>query len=410
MPIAIKKQMLHKNEFGVTPENLVTQMHNLLTNGRKTIATIDNVEYLRMQNPEVLHKLYNRFDSQKKMAFFLSKKPLFKVSYRFNPPDDNRSADIIHSFITQSEPENHYQVGEPLPILYHIEDKVFYDVVTSMPFPLSDLDLNEHTIGYIVDSSIGRQLTEDEVTEVFVLKERLSDLCESMPNDLDQFNSPNHISYLFPYHAQQELNRTESKELLEMTQALINAQTIGELNHAVSMSLTFVKPGDESMRRELISYLCKILMVQRVYPCHANCIFVLSQMAFSVSCSNQSSVDMEFASDAFKLIKSYMSYKPRCLTAEISKQLLSIREYPGFDKRYEGEFHELLFDILEDPMISKGARTVIAYHLCHEESLEVIQKTLHIIRDMDGDLFMDKSDIKRLLELSVIDLSAEVFC
>ena len=58
--------------------------------------------------------------------------------------------------------ENHYNAGDPLPILYHIENKVFYDVVTSMPFPLSDLDLNEHTVGYIVDSSIGRQLICDQ--------------------------------------------------------------------------------------------------------------------------------------------------------------------------------------------------------------------------------------------------------
>ena len=54
MPIAIKNQMVHPNRFGITAENLVVQMHNLLQNGRKTIARIHHFEYIPLEHAEVL--------------------------------------------------------------------------------------------------------------------------------------------------------------------------------------------------------------------------------------------------------------------------------------------------------------------------------------------------------------------
>ena len=136
-PINIKNWMIHPNRFGATAEDLVTQMQTLLQYGRKSFARIDSIEYQPQINPELL--------CRNNKLFLLCDKP----------PDDNRAEDIIHSFITQSEPENHYKIGDPLPILYHIENKYFYDEVTSMPFPLSELDVSEPMAGLIVDRSKG---------------------------------------------------------------------------------------------------------------------------------------------------------------------------------------------------------------------------------------------------------------
>ena len=154
IPIAIKQLSIHQNRFGISAEDLITDIKTLLSYGRKSIATIDNVEYLHRTNVKPLFNGYTHFSPyDNKTAYFAGGKPLFKITYRFNPPDDKRTEDIVHTFITQSEPENHYKIGDPLPILYHIEDKDLYDEVTSMPFPLTELDLSEPMEGLIVDSS-----------------------------------------------------------------------------------------------------------------------------------------------------------------------------------------------------------------------------------------------------------------
>ncbi len=121
---------------------------NLFQNGRKTIATIIDIQYLPAYYPYVA-ELNSKgldlrtMDSQARLeispgqrvhSYFGS--PDFIVTYAFNPPDDVRTNDIIHSFITHAEPENHYQIGDSLPILYSIEKKHNgADTVTSMPFP-----------------------------------------------------------------------------------------------------------------------------------------------------------------------------------------------------------------------------------------------------------------------------------
>jgi serine/threonine protein kinase len=107
-------------------------LSNLIENGRKTVATIVDVEYLPLPQKGVIQR-HNLVVSQDR--------PSFRVKYKFNPPDDAREKDLVHECIVHASPETYYSKGDPLPILYQIEKKYFGDSVVSMPypFPLSDL-------------------------------------------------------------------------------------------------------------------------------------------------------------------------------------------------------------------------------------------------------------------------------
>ena len=100
---------------------------DLITNGRKTVAKIDSVEYLPMFGNRVVKDSHG--------LKVVNALPSFLVKYRFNPPDDARSEDLVHEFVSHAAPENQYSVGDPLPILYKIEPKYFGDTVISMPYP-----------------------------------------------------------------------------------------------------------------------------------------------------------------------------------------------------------------------------------------------------------------------------------
>ena len=151
------------HELGSKLSDNDVNMHyeQLMKNGRKGIGIITKIEFLPClkANVEVL----------KNSMLVCHEYPSFKVQYKFNPPDDRRSEDIFHEFITHAEPENHYSVGEPLPILYQIEDKYFFDEVYSMPYPVPLDDMSHLT--YLVDmsSSIGgEELNQDKVGIDFI--------------------------------------------------------------------------------------------------------------------------------------------------------------------------------------------------------------------------------------------------
>ena len=64
--------------------------------------------------------------------------PSFKVTYSFNPPDDTKEKDLLHTFMTHRDPTGFLKGGDPLPILYAIErnNDTRQETVRSMPFPL----------------------------------------------------------------------------------------------------------------------------------------------------------------------------------------------------------------------------------------------------------------------------------
>ena len=110
-------------------------LNNCLTDGRKSIATIVGVKYLPSNITLFVQST----------SVSMCENPRFVVQYKFNPPDDKRQEDIIHQFVTHIEPEHHYNIGDPLPILYYIQDHYFYDTVYSIPYPICLPDVAQYT-------------------------------------------------------------------------------------------------------------------------------------------------------------------------------------------------------------------------------------------------------------------------
>ena len=104
------------------------KLKDLIANGRKTIATIVSIEYLPANDQDC---------ASDALFYAIYSEPKFRIQYKFNPPDDMRNEDLIHSCIVHTEPEHFYKVGDPLPILYRIKGSFFGEEVTSCPFPFS---------------------------------------------------------------------------------------------------------------------------------------------------------------------------------------------------------------------------------------------------------------------------------
>ena len=111
----------------------------LLKNGRKTIATIVGIEYKQLQDNNVESQFsIQKLMQHKECLFTCHGRPNFEIHYKFNPPDDMREEDLVHKIVVHTEPEGHYQVGDPLPILYMImaaNERYVKERVISMPFP-----------------------------------------------------------------------------------------------------------------------------------------------------------------------------------------------------------------------------------------------------------------------------------
>ena len=132
---------------------------DLLSRGRKTIATIVSVEYVPADNTYIEEgtKIFSGYtygnlvaDPGRKIvvkdnrgcSFVYHGIPRFRIQYRFNPPDDQKDEDLIHYIDLYGEPDDTCKPGAPLPILYRIRGK---EGVDSMPFPIplaqiADLD------------------------------------------------------------------------------------------------------------------------------------------------------------------------------------------------------------------------------------------------------------------------------
>ena len=131
-----KPNLLFENTKGI--EKAI----ELIGNSRKSFATITDISYIALPLEAIYAILSPKY---KDVLYTVNAIPRFKIQYKFNPPDDRRTEDIYHEYITHIEPENHYCVGDQIPILYHIHDLDLYDLVTSMPFPvpLNDFDEGE---------------------------------------------------------------------------------------------------------------------------------------------------------------------------------------------------------------------------------------------------------------------------
>ena len=123
---------------------LKNTMRMIVRYGIKTIATINEIQYV--SQPEGIY--VNRMTHK----FLHTKPPLFKVRYRFNPENDHNPDDLEHVFYTHTPPEGHYSEGDPLPILYYVaSESSGMERVYSIPFPLP---MEEHlALSYLIGSS-----------------------------------------------------------------------------------------------------------------------------------------------------------------------------------------------------------------------------------------------------------------
>ena len=94
----------------------------LLEYGRKTLASVVSIEF----------ELYDDTDS-------IEYRPLWKVTYAFNPVDDSSDEDLLRYFYTRREPTD-LKPGDLIPCIYIIANDDKGEYVYSMPWPVLEFD------------------------------------------------------------------------------------------------------------------------------------------------------------------------------------------------------------------------------------------------------------------------------
>lgn len=125
-----EKPFIHSDSIRAGENCLIHR--TLFLYGQKTIATITDIQFVPNTK-----RFFQYTDIR------IEATPMYRISYKFNPPDDDTSEDLIHTITTHVSPEGRFKVGDPLPILYSMtttENNVKH-VTHSMPFPLPLSDL-----------------------------------------------------------------------------------------------------------------------------------------------------------------------------------------------------------------------------------------------------------------------------
>ncbi len=119
----------------------------ILRQGRKTIAVITEITYIPADRQYIDRNNYmSAYHNEIYARYAICSRPMFRISYKFNPPDDEKSEDLVHSFMSAVEPEGHYRVGDFLPILYALyRDDQSKEHVDSMPFPIPLHDIARYS-------------------------------------------------------------------------------------------------------------------------------------------------------------------------------------------------------------------------------------------------------------------------
>lgn len=118
----------------VTPQTC--SAHQMLYQyGQKTIATITEISYIPTSKPVDPNSAMLRIETP----------PVYRIWYKFNPPDDAYLDDLIHHIDIHNDPEGKFKVGDPLPILYRAAGDDPTIITDSMPFPLPFGDMEYNT-------------------------------------------------------------------------------------------------------------------------------------------------------------------------------------------------------------------------------------------------------------------------
>ena len=132
------------------PENC-PEHYDIYSNGFKTIATVTMIEFITPNDALTLYTAKKACFSDERLPYGttphlrIEAPPTFRIWYKFNPPDDDKTADIIHSIDTHTDPTGRIKIGDPLPILYDgikTHSMAPIHVMRSMPYPLPFADLN----------------------------------------------------------------------------------------------------------------------------------------------------------------------------------------------------------------------------------------------------------------------------
>ena len=100
-------------------DDLTKKLEPMFKYGRKTLATISNIEYISATD-----------------AIVPIEQPLWRIEYKFNPVDDESPDDLTRAFLTRLPPDD-CSPGDFIPCLYiitHEDDGT--EVVYSMPWPI----------------------------------------------------------------------------------------------------------------------------------------------------------------------------------------------------------------------------------------------------------------------------------
>lgn len=139
---------------------------NLFMHGRKSVATIVNVEYCSSEEALIEpytfteatscgdtdgHSVYAQQQTDK-VGYYCHRYAAYRIRYKFNPPDDSSPYDLVHQVVTYSDCEGKLNAGDLIPIIYYINPQDNREVIsTPYPIPYDDFMNYSHLIGYSTD-------------------------------------------------------------------------------------------------------------------------------------------------------------------------------------------------------------------------------------------------------------------
>ena len=294
---------------------MIKSVINCIASGRKSIATIVGVEYQAVKSVLNINSITTVCDD-----------PCFVVKYKFNPPDDKRSEDLIHEFVTHIEPEKHYKIGDPLPILYLIENHYFYDTVYSMPYPVALSDVAQFED--LVNWSSSKQKEVQEYSQNSMVDKLISDL-KKATFDIEKRYL---LTSIRSYHYQ---NKDIKRILRQIFEMLKDSANCGVHNTCIQVFLDlFALPSED---------------------------------AYSPEDLDKTTWVRDNARQVSKLYADYLSIQPR---SEASPSYQSIDEIIHICEDYKHcvymfmpEFWDALVDVHNDPAVSPKAKKTIYQYL-----------------------------------------------
>ena len=339
-------------------------LKSVLKSGRKGMATITGIEYLSVEKDYVTSKYQRKLERE---FYKVNIDPRFKILYKFNPPDDKREEDIIHSFVTHIEPENHYKIGDPLPILYLIQDKYFTDIVYSIPYPTPTVDfLNLRSLSDLIAQS-----------ESYKMVQYVSDFsgCGKETSFIKDIN-----------------NSKTNQEVIKVIKGL---NCIDFLDH-------------DRARLNVLSTLAVFLSNPTYYPCHEVCVEKLTELALPAIHSSTSRSGSQYTQIVIEYFMDYMEKKPHSEyfpSEEVMKKIFIFlyrqQAYSSKCEKIPGKFWLTMLDLFTDSNVSPNVRALIAERIPNIAPESIFRKLFYILPDYD---FPNKEAIIKEAEKHYINL------